>query len=360
MSDVPYASLAMYPFEPLQPAWERLWSAVHELAPWTPASLRWDGDAHDHWTDPDCLVAQACGWPVVTSLHGHVEVVGAFTLALDDGDGHRYRSVVMANRPVALADARRRAGDRRGQRAGQPVRLGQPARRRRRPGRCVARAGAVDRRSRREPPRPARRPRRRGVDRRAQPRVRAPATTPISRSGSTRSAADRGCRAFRSSFEPAHRRERVDELRARDRRMRSASAELAAARDELLLDGFVPLDDRDYEPLLDLARHRRSRSDALMSERSYRKFHEHEPRAEGGSPQRQSSSKGESSGDRERRPRDAAEAVSATAPAPTGHGSRRSGRSRSPACATARPRWSRPTSWSRSTRRRCASSPRSG
>jgi ABC-type phosphate/phosphonate transport system substrate-binding protein len=41
---------------------------------------------------------------VVTSLHGHVEVVGAFTLTLDDGDDHRYRSVVMANRPVALAD----------------------------------------------------------------------------------------------------------------------------------------------------------------------------------------------------------------------------------------------------------------
>ena len=101
---MPYASLAMYPFEPLHGAWERLWSAIHERAPWTPASLRWDGTAHDHWTDPDCLVAQACGWPVVTSLHGHVEVVGAFTLALDGGDGHRYRSVVIANRPVALAD----------------------------------------------------------------------------------------------------------------------------------------------------------------------------------------------------------------------------------------------------------------
>lgn len=104
MSSAPYASLAMYAFEPLQRAWEQLWSAIHERAPWTPASLRWDGDAHDHWTDPDCVVAQACGWPVVTSLHGHVEVVGAFTLSLDDGDDHRYRSVVMANRPVALAD----------------------------------------------------------------------------------------------------------------------------------------------------------------------------------------------------------------------------------------------------------------
>jgi ABC-type phosphate/phosphonate transport system substrate-binding protein len=104
VSQVSYASLAMYPFEPLHRAWERVWSAIHDQAPWTPESLRWDGDAPDHWTDPDCLVAQACGWPVVTSLRGHVEVVGAFTLALNDGDGHRYRSVVMANRRAALAD----------------------------------------------------------------------------------------------------------------------------------------------------------------------------------------------------------------------------------------------------------------
>ena len=99
-----YASLAMYPFEWLRPAWDRLWSAVHEQAPWTPASLRWDGDVHRHWVDPGCKVAQACGWPVVTTLRSDVRVVGAFALALDDADGHRYRSVVLANRPVALGD----------------------------------------------------------------------------------------------------------------------------------------------------------------------------------------------------------------------------------------------------------------
>lgn len=94
----------MYPFQTLRPAWERLWSAVHERAPWTPASLRWDGDVRGHWVDPDCCVAQACGWPVATTLRGQVEVVGAFALALGDADGHRYRSVILANRPGALAD----------------------------------------------------------------------------------------------------------------------------------------------------------------------------------------------------------------------------------------------------------------
>lgn len=94
----------MYPYEWLRPAWERLWSAVHALAPWTPAALQWEGDVHDHWADHDCQVAQACGWPVVTALRDRVCVVGAFALALGDADGHRYRSVVLANRATALAD----------------------------------------------------------------------------------------------------------------------------------------------------------------------------------------------------------------------------------------------------------------
>lgn len=104
MSGVPYASLAMYPFEPVRADWERLWSAVHERAPRTPMTLRWDGDVHEHWTDRECRVAQACGWPVATTLRGRVRVVGAFALALDGADGHRYRSVVLANRVASLDD----------------------------------------------------------------------------------------------------------------------------------------------------------------------------------------------------------------------------------------------------------------
>ena len=95
----------MYPFEWLVPAWERLWSLVHRRAPWTPPALRWDGDPHDHWRDPRCLVAQACGWPVMTELRDDVSIAGAFTLALDDADGHRYCSVVVANRPIDLTAA---------------------------------------------------------------------------------------------------------------------------------------------------------------------------------------------------------------------------------------------------------------
>ena len=60
----------MYPFEPVRPAWETLWTAVHRSAPWTPATLRWSDDVHDTWTDANCVVAQACGWPVAALLRG--------------------------------------------------------------------------------------------------------------------------------------------------------------------------------------------------------------------------------------------------------------------------------------------------
>jgi ABC-type phosphate/phosphonate transport system substrate-binding protein len=98
-----FASFGMYPFEPLRPAWDELWSAVHSRAPWTPSHLTWDGTVQEHWTDPACVVSHACGWPVATTLRSTVTVVGAFTLALPEADGHRYRSVLVASRPGPLA-----------------------------------------------------------------------------------------------------------------------------------------------------------------------------------------------------------------------------------------------------------------
>ena len=54
-----YASLAMYPFDALRPAWERLWAAVTARLSWTPTGLRWSGTVQQHWTDPSCHVAHA-------------------------------------------------------------------------------------------------------------------------------------------------------------------------------------------------------------------------------------------------------------------------------------------------------------
>ena len=100
----PFASFGMYPFEPLRPAWDQLWKAVHTRAPWTPAGLTWDGTVQEHCADPDCVVAHACGWPIATTLHGIFAVVGAFTLALPDAVGHRYRSVFVAARGDPLGE----------------------------------------------------------------------------------------------------------------------------------------------------------------------------------------------------------------------------------------------------------------
>ncbi len=101
--DGEYASLAMYPFEALRPAWERLWAGVADRVPWAPRSLRWSNSVQEHWADPSCTVAHACGWPIATGLHDRA-VVGAFALRLADADGHRYRSVL-----VSRGDGRRLA-----------------------------------------------------------------------------------------------------------------------------------------------------------------------------------------------------------------------------------------------------------
>ena len=66
--NTPRAGLGMYPFEPLQPAYDRLWQAVRERASWVPDRLEWDVDLHSQWRDPATVVSYTCGWPLVTEL----------------------------------------------------------------------------------------------------------------------------------------------------------------------------------------------------------------------------------------------------------------------------------------------------
>ena len=94
----------MYPFEPIRAAWETLWAAVHRSAPWTPATLRWTDDVHATWEDPNCVVGQACGWPVAALLRDTVDVVGAFTLTVPGARGHRYRSVLVGRDERSLVE----------------------------------------------------------------------------------------------------------------------------------------------------------------------------------------------------------------------------------------------------------------
>jgi ABC-type phosphate/phosphonate transport system substrate-binding protein len=92
----------MYPFPWLRPAWERMWDAVVRHVPSAPPALCWAGTVQDHWRDPDCAVAHACGWPVAAQLRGAVEVLGAFALTLPGSRGIHYRSVLLARDPAVL------------------------------------------------------------------------------------------------------------------------------------------------------------------------------------------------------------------------------------------------------------------
>jgi ABC-type phosphate/phosphonate transport system substrate-binding protein len=96
------AELGMYPFTSVRWAWDRLWAAVHDRAPWTPSRLAHSGDVHARWADPDCIVNQMCGWPLVRNHAARHAVVGTFSLTIPDAVGHRYRSVLLARHPGTL------------------------------------------------------------------------------------------------------------------------------------------------------------------------------------------------------------------------------------------------------------------
>lgn len=97
-----HASLNMYPFPPLRAAYERYWAAVHRRAPWAPAVLDWERPLAEVWVAPDLVVGQTCGWPLVTSLHHRVRVLGAFEPMVASAEGHRYRSLIVATRDAEI------------------------------------------------------------------------------------------------------------------------------------------------------------------------------------------------------------------------------------------------------------------
>lgn len=95
------ASLGMYPFAHLRDAYDRLWSAIAVRLPGAPLMLAHDVDVHEVWHAPDLLIGQTCGWPLVTTLPG-VAVVGGFDVAAPFAKAGRYRSVIIASKPVGI------------------------------------------------------------------------------------------------------------------------------------------------------------------------------------------------------------------------------------------------------------------
>ncbi|MGZ4766104.1 MAG: phosphate/phosphite/phosphonate ABC transporter substrate-binding protein [Ilumatobacteraceae bacterium] len=102
------ASLAMYPFPHLQPAYNRLWQAVGRQLPFAVPLLDWDLPADVACRRDDLLVGQTCGWPLITELAPNVRVVGTFDVDVDGAIDGSYRSVLVAasDEPLAAILAR--------------------------------------------------------------------------------------------------------------------------------------------------------------------------------------------------------------------------------------------------------------
>jgi ABC-type phosphate/phosphonate transport system substrate-binding protein len=107
------ASLPMYLSAPSEV--EALWAqlqqglAAHGLRHAPP--LSWPFDLGAHWRDPDLLLSQTCGYPLMTQLAGQVRLVGTFHYAVQGCHGHLCRSQLLARAedgPRALADFRGR------------------------------------------------------------------------------------------------------------------------------------------------------------------------------------------------------------------------------------------------------------
>ena len=89
------AAFCMYDMSEVRPATDRLWAAIADRLPGAPLALAWDGDYAQQWLDPDLVLGQACGWPIVSTLVDRVRVVGAF----------RYRGFDDDNPPTATRAA---------------------------------------------------------------------------------------------------------------------------------------------------------------------------------------------------------------------------------------------------------------
>lgn len=93
------ASLPMYDADP--PAVARWWRVIarhaqREGLAGLPVEPAWPDDLQAHWHDPDLLLSQTCGLPLVTSLRGVVQVVGAFRYDVPGCAGIDYSSVLVA------------------------------------------------------------------------------------------------------------------------------------------------------------------------------------------------------------------------------------------------------------------------
>lgn len=101
-AEVAVASLAMYPFASLRGATDTLWSVVRQHLGWGPTTLEWTVLTPEVWHHPQLLLAQTCGWPLVTVLTDDVTVVGAFDYDVPGAVDGTYCSVLVSAQDTTL------------------------------------------------------------------------------------------------------------------------------------------------------------------------------------------------------------------------------------------------------------------
>jgi ABC-type phosphate/phosphonate transport system substrate-binding protein len=93
------ASLPMYDFD--RDAVEAWWRGIAlalqaEGVSGVPSALEWPDELNAHWRDSRLQLSQTCGYPLVTTLMGDVQVVGAFCYTAPGCFGIQYRSELIA------------------------------------------------------------------------------------------------------------------------------------------------------------------------------------------------------------------------------------------------------------------------
>jgi ABC-type phosphate/phosphonate transport system substrate-binding protein len=96
-SEMSIASFPMYDLPELQAATDALWAAIAARVPNAPKTLTRTPNLEKIWTDPDLLLAQTCGYPLVTSLAGKVALLATPCYDATGCEGPAYRSAIITH-----------------------------------------------------------------------------------------------------------------------------------------------------------------------------------------------------------------------------------------------------------------------
>lgn len=99
------ASLGMYDLPELRAANDALWEAIRRGAGIAAASgLIRDRNLEEIWTAPDLVLAQTCGYPLMTGLAGRVTLVATPVYDVEGCEGAWYRSAIVVRRDDPALD----------------------------------------------------------------------------------------------------------------------------------------------------------------------------------------------------------------------------------------------------------------